>query len=362
MFAMSIAAVMTTISILTQNVSVSTDTMSVTLCAMQSTPAEIKQPAKCFQVPAPAGAQTLVAWRQCPADESPGTAPAILYVCGATFASEQAVGFRFDGLSWADELTAAGFEVWAFDFAGYGRSDRYPEMDQLPDASAPLGRAPDAADQLERVIRFVCDQRNGGRVHLLAHSWGTMAAALLAVNHPEFVDRLVFFAPIVRRASSTQSNVRAIGGWYPLGIAAQRQRFVQDLPPGHEPVLLDRHFERWASGYLGSEPQPPVTGMPTVRTPAGPAVDILAAWAGELPYDPARIQAPLCVIRGEWDSLCTDADARWLWNALAVVPLKRDVKIGKGTHMLHLEEGRYALYRETLAFLVEADSPSVGDN
>lgn len=329
---------------------------------MQTTPAAIEQPTQGFQVPAPSGAQTLFAWRQCPAGKTPGAAPAIVYVCGATFASEQAVGFRFDGRSWADELAAAGFEVWAFDFAGYGRSDRYPEMDQSPDACAPLGRAPDAADQLERVVRFVCDQRGGGRVNLLAHSWGTMPAALLAVDHPQLVDRLVFFAPVVRRASSAQRNARDIGAWYPLGIEAQHQRFVQDLPAGHAPVLLDRHFERWASSYLDSEPQPPVTGMPTVRTPAGPAADILAAWAGELPYDPSRIQAPLCIIRGEWDSLCADADALWLWDALEVVSLKRDVKISKGTHLLHIEEGRYALYRETLAFLGEADSPPVVDD
>jgi pimeloyl-ACP methyl ester carboxylesterase len=370
--AMSTAAVIATVSILTQNVSVSVDTTSATIRPMQTTPAAIEQPAQCFQVPAPAGTQpagthtattpTLFAWRQCPANESPDAPPAILYICGATFASEQAVGFRFDGVSWADELVAAGFELWGFDFVGYGRSDRYPQMSESPDACAPLGRAPDAADQLERVVRFICDQRGGGRVNLLAHSWGTMPAALLAADHPELVDRLVFFAPIVRRAGGAQPNLQAIGAWYPLGIPAQRQRFTQDLPAGHAPVLLDRHFARWASGYLDSEPQPPVIGMPTVRTPAGPAADILAAWAGELPYDPVRIQAPLCIIRGEWDSLCTDADARWLWDALAAAPLKRDVKIGKGTHMLHLEEARHVLYRETLAFLGEADSPPVVDS
>lgn len=76
---------------------------------------------------------TLSAWRLCPPETS-SPAPVVVYVCGATFASEQAIGFRFDGRSWADELTAAGYEVWAFDFIGYGRSDRYPEMDATPRA------------------------------------------------------------------------------------------------------------------------------------------------------------------------------------------------------------------------------------
>jgi pimeloyl-ACP methyl ester carboxylesterase len=284
-----------------------------------------------------------------------------VYVCGATFASEQAVGFRFDGRSWADELAAAGLEVWAFDFAGYGRSDRYTEMDGPPDAAARLGRARAAAGQLERIVRFVVDQRGGGRVNLLAHSWGTMPAGVFAANDPELVDRLVFFAPIVRRAGTARSDAGDLGAWYPLSVEAQRQRFVADVPADHAPVLLDRHFKRWASSYLASEPQRTTASAPTVRTPAGPAVDIAAAWAGQLPYDPGRIHAPLCIIRGEWDSLCTDADARWLWDALTSAPFKRDVKLSEGTHLLHLEEGRYALYRETLAFLQKADSPPAGD-
>jgi pimeloyl-ACP methyl ester carboxylesterase len=189
-----------------------------------------------------------------------------------------------------------------------------------------------------------------------------MSAALLAVSHPQLVDRLVFFAPIVRRSAGAQLEAQTLGAWYPLGIEAQHRRFVEDLPADHAPVLLDRHFDRWASSYLDSEPRRPTMGIPTVRTPAGPTADISAAWAGELPYDPARIQAPLCIVRGEWDSLCTDADARTLWEALELASLKRDVKIGKGTHLLHLEEGRYALYRETLAFLEKADSPPVGDS
>jgi hypothetical protein len=32
------------------------------------------------------------------------------------------------------------------------------------------------------------------------------------------------------------------------------------------------------------------------------------------------------------------------------------VKIGRGTHLMHLEAGRYALYRETEAFLCGGDT------
>ena len=45
--------------------------------------------------------------------------------------------------------------------------------------------------------------------------------------------------------------------------------------------------------------------------------------------------------------MCNDADAAWLFAAFTGSPIRRDVKISRGTHLLHLEASRYALYRET---------------
>jgi hypothetical protein len=40
---------------------------------------------------------------------------------------------------------------------------------------------------------------------------------------------------------------------------------------------------------------------------------------------------------GEWDNLMRDDDARWLFDAFAQSPIKRDIKIGRGTHLMHLD-------------------------
>src|SRR4051812_6029213 len=69
------------------------------------------------------GLPRLSAWRQGPSSRAP--VASVIYICGATFASEQAVGFAFGDGSWADALAEAGIEVWGFDFAGFGRSERY---------------------------------------------------------------------------------------------------------------------------------------------------------------------------------------------------------------------------------------------
>jgi pimeloyl-ACP methyl ester carboxylesterase len=96
----------------------------------------------------------------------------------------------------------------------------------------------------------------------------------------------------------------------------------------------------------------------SVRTSGGSSADIADAWRGSFPYDPGAIRVPTLIVRGEWDSLCADADARWLFDALSKVPLKRDVKIGRATHLMHLEENRHALYREVETFLLGADHPN----
>jgi hypothetical protein len=65
----------------------------------------------------------------------------------------------------------------------------------------------------------------------------------------------------------------------------------------------------------------------------------------------AQVRAPVAIIRGEWDSMCTDEDAGWLFEAFKSSPIRRDIKIGRATHLMHLEENRHALYRETQTFL-----------
>jgi hypothetical protein len=73
------------------------------------------------------------------------------------------------------------------------------------------------------------------------------------------------------------------------------------------------------------------------------------------------VRVPVLIIRDEWDELCTDRDAQWLFGALSASPMRRDVKISRGTHLMHLEASRYALYRETEAFLSAGDlAPLVG--
>lgn len=273
----------------------------------------------------------------------------VLYVHGATFPSALSIFFRFDGWSWADSLNAAGFSVWGLDFAGYGRSGSYPIVETgAVRVGEPPGRATAAAEQIERAVRRIIAETGRLRVPIIAHSWGTIATGMFATRHPELVERIVFFGPVARRNGPLRAQHDP---WRHVTIADQWTRFTEDVPHGHAPILLERHFEVWAQAYLATDPTSATRQPASVRIPAGPAADIAAAWAGDLAYDPARILAPVAIIRGEWDSLTTDADAHWLLNSLSAAPVRRDIKIRAGTHLMHLEENRFALYHEAEAFL-----------
>jgi pimeloyl-ACP methyl ester carboxylesterase len=223
-------------------------------------------------------------------------------------------------------------------------------MSESAEGRPPLGRAESASRQLEKAVRFVAAQHGVARISLIAHSWGSMAAGLFSGRRPELVERLVFFAPIAL-GPPPQSRAQRYGGWQLVSLQQQWERFIEDVPAGEPPVLSRRHFEDWGPRYLATDAESGTRSPQSVKVPCGPVQEISEAQAGRLAYDPGAIRAPVAILRGEWDHLVTDCHAHWLFNALRNSALKRDIKISRGTHLLHLEAGRYALYRETQAFL-----------
>lgn len=283
-----------------------------------------------------------------PASGAPGWEPkSVLYIHGATFPSRLSVGFRFDGLSWMDDLAAAGHDVWALDFRGYGSSDRYPPAPGQD--IGPYCRTSDASEQIGHAVDTVLRHDGVDRLSLIAHSWGSMPAARFAGDRADLLDRLVLFGPIAQRSS--QTDPEALPPIRQVTLQEQFERFTADVPAGHPPVLELDSFADWGECYLDSDPDSRRRDPQSVAVPSGPAADIRAAWSGRLPYDPGRILAPTLIVRGAWDSLCNDADARWLMDGLRACKTKQDVTIAEATHLMHLEKNRFALYQATRDFL-----------
>src|SRR3954452_16085760 len=225
----------------------------------------------------------------------------VTYVHGATFPSGLSIAHRFDGYSWRDALSEAGFDVWGLDFHGYGYSDRYPEMNEAAETNPPLCRAQDACEQLGVAVRFILQQHEVASLSIISHSWASMPTCRFAGQHPPLVDRVLLFAPIARRSPRRYERPPPTPAWRYVTLEDQWARFVEDVPPHEQPVLSRTHFEEWGARYLETDPESRNRNPPGVKVPAGPFTDILHAWHGELAYDPASVRAPVAIVRGEWD-------------------------------------------------------------
>src|SRR5882757_3521241 len=203
---------------------------------------------------------------------------AVLYVHGATFPSALSIAHRFDGYSWRDSLCEAGYDVWGFDFFGYGYSDRYPEMNEPPEANPPLCRAQDGSEQLEAVIRFILQHHSVPSLSIISHSWASMPVCRFAGRHATMVDRLVLFAPIARREPRRYEKPPPAPAWKIVTLEDQWARFVEDVPPHEQPALARTHFEEWGERYLDTDTESRSRNPPGVKTPTGPFNDILHAW------------------------------------------------------------------------------------
>src|SRR5579862_4412226 len=282
----------------------------------------------------------------------------VLFIHGATFPTALAAEFKFDGTSWMDDLSHHGYDVWALDFVGYGASDRYPAMREPAGAHPALGRASDAARQIAAAVSYIERQEHVPRVSLVAHSWGTLAAGLYTSTHPDAVQRLVLFGPVALRHGEAPDAEGDSAYWF-VTQEAQRARFTGYVPAGELAVLDPRHFAAWGPRYMATDSTSGSRTPPSVEVPSGPIADINDVWSGHFPYDLAAIRVPVLIVRGEWDAVTRDADVRWLYDGLTHAPIKREVTIDHGTHVMHLESSRYQLYRETETFLAEDDRPPV---
>lgn len=271
----------------------------------------------------------------------------VLYIHGATFPAALSIGFKFDGFSWADDLAAAGYNVWGLDFAGFGASDRY--RDQA------LGTCADVLGQIGAAVDKILTADKSRSLSLIAHSWGTIPAGAFAGAYPELIERLVLFGPIAERTGKVEKSSSSSSRQ--VTIQQQYDRFTADVPSDEAAVLSDSQFAQWADAYLASDTNSARATLSAVTIPSGPAIDIQNTWSGAIPYDPAKIKCPTLIIRGEWDSLLPDQDAAWLFNALENAKIKQDIKLAKATHLAHLESGRFALYEATRNFLPANDHP-----
>jgi pimeloyl-ACP methyl ester carboxylesterase len=275
-----------------------------------------------------------------------------IMVHGATYPAT-AFDVPLGGKSWMDYMTERGFDVYALDLPGYGRSTRPAAMDQPADQSPPFMRTADAAKALGAVVDFVLKRRSVDRLSLVGWSWGTAITATYAADNPAKVGRLALYAPIWIRTTPSLVQVEGkLGAYRTVSRDAALQRWLTGVPEDKKADLIPAGwFDLWADATFATDPK---GGGRTLRAPNGVVLDGQELWsAGKAPYDPARITSPVLLVLGEWDRDTPPYMAQTLFPLLVNAKWKRLAVLSEGTHTIVMEKNRMLLLRTVQQFLEE---------
>ena len=101
---------------------------------------------------------------------------AVVLTHGAGSGGSASWDLRAGGVSVMRHLACAGFDAYAFDSRGFGGSTMPGALEGPAEASGPVVRARDAAEDLDRVISYAMRTSSVSQVQLIGWSWGSDVA------------------------------------------------------------------------------------------------------------------------------------------------------------------------------------------
>ena len=121
----------------------------------------------------------------------------ILLIHGVTYSSHE---FAVDYLDYSlvKRLADDGYGVWLMDIAGFGRSQALDD-----------GFRPDsdyAAKDIAAGVERICELTEQDKINLLGWSWGTLTSSRFAADHPERLNKLILYAPIISGLGQAEVN------------------------------------------------------------------------------------------------------------------------------------------------------------
>jgi pimeloyl-ACP methyl ester carboxylesterase len=292
----------------------------------------------------------------------------VLFVHGAGTPAEVSFDVPYQDYSWMAYLAKAGFDVFAMDMTGYGRSTRPTAMNDpcnlareqqaafVPGLlSAPC--APSYPHQMTTiasdwndigaVVDYIRDLRHVGRVSLVAWSLGGPRAGGFAAQHPEKIQKLVLLAPAYTRASSASApeELPAAG---PAMNTQSHQEFTAnwDRQVGCQDQYDPAASESVWSEMINSDPVGASWGPGVRRAPQVTTWD----WNASVV---AKTQVPTLMISGEFDKQVVQERVR---NLYADIGSKQKVFIDLAcsSHNAMWEKNHGLLFQSSLEWLVQS--------
>jgi pimeloyl-ACP methyl ester carboxylesterase len=211
----------------------------------------------------------------------------VLFVHGSSMASQPTFDLQVPGRAHSSAMewfVERGFDTWSVDNEGYGRSDKTRPINC--DIS-------NGADDLAVASEYVLKNSPARKLLVYGISSGALKAALFAQRHPERVARLALDAFVWTGEGSPTLAERkkrlpefAAKNRRPIDRAFVRSIFNRD----HPGTADDATIEAFATAILSLDDS----------VPTGTYVDMCS----KLPLvDPAKINIPTIVMRGEFDGI-----------------------------------------------------------
>jgi len=273
----------------------------------------------------------------------PGAAalPVLFLVHGSSISGRSTFDLEVPGrgnYSLMDTFAGYGYDVWTMDFEGYGRSSRTAGNSAIAEGVRDLKAATD----------LVMRETGQRRMHFFGESSGGLRAGAFAMEYPDRVDRLVLAAfTYTGQGSPTLADRSKQVEFYRANSRRPRDRdmirsiFTRDKPGTADPAVGEALAD--AELKFGD------------TVPTGTYLDMTA----NLPLvDPAKVQAPVLLVRGEYDGIATEADLINFFTKLANRD-KQFIVLPGMSHSVALGLGRDQLWHVMRSFL---DMPTRRDN
>jgi len=290
-----------------------------------------------------------------------------LFIHGAGTPGEVSFDVPYQDYSWMAYLAHAGFDVFAMDMTGYGRSTRpaamndpcnlapaqqagfVPVLISAPcSASYPHQMTTLASDwhDIDAVVDQIRVMRHVGKVSLLAWSLGGPRSAGYAAQHADKVAKLVLLAPAYNRAAkeeppaqvpadgaamTSQSRADFIANWdRQVGCADQYDTGARDSV-WSEMMLSDPVGATWGTGVRRA-PQVTYWGWTTAVV--------------------KNTQIPTLMVTGAHDKQVNPDRVRELYTDLGS-PQKIFIDLACSSHNAMWEKNHLLLFRASLEWLTQ---------
>ncbi len=225
--------------------------------------------------------------------------PVLFLVHGSSISSRPSFDLTVPGrgeYSVMNTFAQWGFDVWTMDHENYGRSGRTEGNSDIASG----------VEDLKAAVELAAKETGRQKLHMFGESSGALRAGAYAMTRPERIDRLVFGAFTYKGENSPTLTERAKQlDYFRTHNRRLRDRAMirsistRDKPGTSDPAVME---------YLADQELQFGDQVPT-----GTYLDMTA----NLPVvDPAKVLAPVLLVRGEYDGIATVDDLAEFYKRL----------------------------------------------